>query len=296
MIGARRNLFVLLLVIGLMIASLVVIMSQPTKLGLDLKGGTSLVYEGQPTPQQPEVTPEALDRAIEIIRQRVDTLGVAEPEIQRVGTANIDVSLPGEKDIERAVDVIGTTAQLQFYDWEPNVIPADPDDPQATEQGFPRLIDAVRLASKQKPECFQDLCTTNGPRYYMFDADSFELLAGPEQKESDLFLDSPGEKRPPNTEIFEVPQGTIVVEESAFDNPDTEQDESETGPPEFFVLRDRPQLSGTDITNPEQQTDPTTSQPNVTFDFTDDGRTAFQKITQEIAERGAATAPRKSVV
>jgi SecD/SecF fusion protein len=49
-IGARRNLFVLLFVIGLTVASVVVILSQPTRLGLDLKGGTSLVYEGQPTP------------------------------------------------------------------------------------------------------------------------------------------------------------------------------------------------------------------------------------------------------
>jgi SecD/SecF fusion protein len=290
-IGARRNLFVLLFVIGLTVASVVVILSQPTRLGLDLKGGTSLVYQGQPTPQQPEVTPEAIDRAIEIIRQRVDTLGVAEPEIQRVGSDQIDVSLPGLKDLERAIDVIGTTAQLQFYDWEPNVIPQDPDDPQATEQGFPRLIDAVRLASKQKPECFQDSCTTNGPRYYMFDADTFELLAGPEQRKSDLFLDSPGEKRPPNTLIYAVPQGTVVVEEPQQDNPETDADESETTPPEFFVLRDRPQLSGTDITNPEQQFEPTTNQPNVTFDFTDEGREAFQQITQEIAERGAAQAP-----
>jgi SecD/SecF fusion protein len=290
-IGARRNLFVLLIVIALTIASVVVILSQPTKLGLDLKGGTSLVYQGQPTPQQPEVTPEAIDRAIEIIRQRIDTLGVSEPEIQRVGSDNIDVSLPGVSDIDRAVDVIGTTAQLQFYDWEPNVIAEDPDDPQATEQGFPRLIDAVRLASKQKPECFQDTCTTNGPRFYMFDADSFELLAGPEQREQDLFLDSPGERKPDNVEILEVPQGTVVVEEPQTDNPDTEADESEESPPEFFVLRDRPQLSGTDITNPEQNFDPNTNQPNVTFDFTDEGRTAFQEITQEIAERGTAQAP-----
>ncbi len=263
MIGARRNLFVLLFVIGLSIASVVAIISQPTKLGLDLEGGTSLVYQGQPTPQQPEVTPEAIDRAIEIIRQRIDTLGVS--------------------DIDRAVDVIGTTAQLQFYDWQPNVIAEDPDDPQATEQGFPRLIDAVRLASKQKPECFQDLCTTNGPRHYMFDADSFELLAGPEQRKTDLFLDEPVEKRPDNVEILEVPQGTVVVEEPQQDNPETEADESAESPPEFFVLRDRPQLSGTDITNPEQNFDPNTNQPNVTFDFTDEGREAFQEITETIA-------------
>src|ERR687892_980205 len=150
--GRRRNLFVLLFVIGLTVASVVLILSQPTRLGLDLKGGTSLVYEGQPTPQQPEVTPEAIDRAIEIIRQRVDTLGVSEPEIQRVGENQIDVSLPGLKDLERAISVIGTTAQLQFYDWEPNVLSPEEDestDPGVVEQqSFARLIDAVRFASK----------------------------------------------------------------------------------------------------------------------------------------------------
>ena len=69
MVGRRRNLFILLFVVGLTIASVVVILSQPTKLGLDLRGGTSLVYEGQPTPQA-EVDSESIDRAIEIIRQR----------------------------------------------------------------------------------------------------------------------------------------------------------------------------------------------------------------------------------
>src|SRR5262245_66596498 len=106
MMGRRRNLFILLFVVGLTLASLVVIATQPTKLGLDLRGGTSLVYEGEPTPQS-QVDAESIDRAIEIIRQRVDTLGVSEPEITRVGDTQIDVSLPEIQDIQRAVDVIG---------------------------------------------------------------------------------------------------------------------------------------------------------------------------------------------
>jgi SecD/SecF fusion protein len=289
MVGRRRNLFILLFVVGLTIASVVVIFSQPTKLGLDLRGGTSLVYEGQPTPQS-EVNSESIDRAIEIIRQRVDTLGVSEPEINRVGDNQIDVSLPDVQDIERAVDVIGTTAQMQFYDWEPNVIAEDPNDPNATEQGFNRQFDAVKFASTQKPECFQDSCTTNGPRYYLFDRDTLELLAGPEQKRSDLFLDFPRERQPKNTVVQVVPQGTIVVAESPTDDPETDEDES-TGPPEYFVLRDRPSLTGTDIENPEQSSDQTTNQPNVTFDFTDEGQTAFQDVTRTIAQRGAAEAP-----
>src|ERR687898_416002 len=290
MVGRRRNLFILLFVVGLTIASVVVIFSQPTKLGLDLRGGTSLVYEGQPTPQQPNVDSEAIERAIEIIRQRVDTLGVSEPEINRVGEDQVDIGLPEVTDIQRATEVIGSTAQMQFYDWEPNVIPEDPNDPNAAEQGFNRQFDAVNFASTQKPECFQDSCTTNGPRYYLFDRDTLELLAGPEQKRSDLFLDFPRERQPKNTVIKVVPQGTIVVAEPPTDDPETDEDES-TGPPEYFAVRDRPSLSGTDIENPEQQSDQTTNQPNVTFDFTDEGQTKFQDVTRAIAQRGAAEAP-----
>jgi SecD/SecF fusion protein len=289
MVGRRRNLFILLFVVGLAIASVLVIFSQPTKLGLDLRGGTSLVYEGEPTPQS-EVNSESIDRAIEIIRQRIDTLGVSEPEINRVGDTQIDVSLPDVTDIERATEVIGSTAQMHFYDWEPNVIAQDPNDPNATEQGFNRLFDAVRFASKQKPECFKDECTTNGPVYFLFDRDTLQPLAEPSQDRSDLFLDFPREQQPKNSTVVAVPQGTIVVSQSPDDDPATDDDESQ-GPPEYFVLRDRPELSGTDITNPEQNSDPTTNQPNVTFDFTDEGRTAFQEVTRRIAQRGLAQAP-----
>ena len=101
----RRNLFVLLAVLGLIAASVTVIFAKETKLGLDLQGGVQLVYEGKPTRQQPTVTPEALDRALDIMRDRVDSLGVAEPELQRAGGNQIDVSLPGVADVDRAVQI-----------------------------------------------------------------------------------------------------------------------------------------------------------------------------------------------
>ena len=63
----RRTSLILLLVGGLLAASLAVIFSQPTKLGLDLKGGVELVYQGQPTPQA-KVDAKSIDRAIEIMR------------------------------------------------------------------------------------------------------------------------------------------------------------------------------------------------------------------------------------
>src|SRR5215217_5282582 len=104
----RRNIFILLAVVGLLAASLAVIATKATRLGLDLQGGVQLVYEASPTKQQPIVTAEGLERALDIMRDRVDALGVAEPELQRSGKDQIDVSLPGVKNSERAADQVGT--------------------------------------------------------------------------------------------------------------------------------------------------------------------------------------------
>jgi preprotein translocase subunit SecD len=78
------------------------------QLGLDLQGGASVVL--QPRDKVPS---GVLDQAIQIIRNRVDALGVAEPDISRQGDSII-VSLPGVKNKDRAVEVVGQTAQLYF--------------------------------------------------------------------------------------------------------------------------------------------------------------------------------------
>src|SRR5436305_3884303 len=117
----QRNGFILLLVVGLLAASVAAIATQKTVLGLDLKGGVELVYQGKPTAQTPVVTQDALQRAVDIMRQRVDQLGVSEPQIQTAGN-NISVGLPDVKDIARAEKIVGTTARLEFYDWEANTL------------------------------------------------------------------------------------------------------------------------------------------------------------------------------
>ena len=81
----RRSLLVLLLVLGLIAASAVAIFQKSTKLGLDLQGGVQLVYQGQPTAQQPKVTQEALQNSLDIMRQRVDAFGGSEPELLLTG-------------------------------------------------------------------------------------------------------------------------------------------------------------------------------------------------------------------
>src|SRR3954451_10456874 len=119
MTDRRRNLFVLLLVAAAIAASAVVILSKPTRLGLDLKGGVSLTYQAKPTVQS-GVTSDAINRTLDIMRERVDQLGVSEPEIQRSGSDQIDVSLPDVKKADEAAKQVGTTAQMYFYDWETN--------------------------------------------------------------------------------------------------------------------------------------------------------------------------------
>ncbi len=79
----RRNSLVLSFVVILTAASLYAISAKETVLGLDLSGGTELVYQASPTPQNPTIEPTDIDRAIEIIRDRIDALGVSEPEIAR---------------------------------------------------------------------------------------------------------------------------------------------------------------------------------------------------------------------
>ncbi len=155
MTSRTRNFAILgVVAILLVLAALVIVpgspLSKDTKLGLDLEGGIELVYEGRPTPQVPEVTPQAVDDAIETMRKRVDALGVSEPEIQRSGAEQISVGLPDVTNAERAREQVGTTAQLQFYDWEPNLL-TDTE----VYSGGDGLYDATLAASKEKGKAEQ---------------------------------------------------------------------------------------------------------------------------------------------
>src|SRR5436305_3410741 len=122
MTDRQRNAFVLSLVVGLIAASAFGIALKKTQLGLDLQGRVQLTYQGLPTAQTPVVTQDALARAVNIMRQRVEQLGVSEPQIQTSQGNQIVASLPNVKDTGRAEKLVGTTARLEFYDWEANVI------------------------------------------------------------------------------------------------------------------------------------------------------------------------------
>jgi SecD/SecF fusion protein len=295
MTDRRRNAFILVAVVGLIAASMVVIATQPTRLGLDLKGGVELVYQAKPTPQQPTIDAEAMDRSLDILRQRVDKLGVAEPEIQRSGQDQINVDLPDVKNAARAIDQVGKTAQLFFYDWEPNVIgPSgrpDPTNQQVTQAPIPELYDAVQRASRRAPQ--NDGDNTTNDQYYLFSRPGAQgerrLVAGPEDSREDLVSELPGGRAPAGSQVLEVPTGTIVVRGERPDRPQPDQPAPKNVNRGWFVLNDDPSLGGTDLKNPEQNIDSTpggTGQPIVTFDFSSRGQREFQAVTRRIAQRG----------
>ncbi|MFB7471603.1 protein translocase subunit SecD [Kitasatospora sp. NPDC056184] len=94
--------------------SLYVALTTPPRLGLDLRGGTRIVLETQDSPTV-RADADATDRALEVLRRRVDGLGVAEPSLARAGERRIIVELPGVQDPREAAGVIGRTAQLTFH-------------------------------------------------------------------------------------------------------------------------------------------------------------------------------------
>lgn len=87
----------------------------PIRQGLDLQGGLQVLLEAD-VPDEQEVTPEQMDTARQIIDQRVNALGVAEPLIQVEGERRILVELPGIEDPQRAIELIQETALLEFVD------------------------------------------------------------------------------------------------------------------------------------------------------------------------------------
>jgi len=196
MTDRKRHGLILLVVIGLIAASVVVIATMPTRLGLDLKGGVELVYEAQPTPQSP-VDDASIARAIDVMDDRVNQLGVSQAQIQQEGHSLIDVQIPSVHNVTQAEQTVGKTARLAFYDWEANLITpsgttvADllksgisqsdasalamsqgssssaPGGSSATVGGM-GFYSAVELASKQPYKASQD--NAQDTQYYLFGA------------------------------------------------------------------------------------------------------------------------------
>jgi preprotein translocase subunit SecD len=111
-----RSLAILALIFVSLGATAFVTDATEVRLGLDLRGGTSVTLQPRASTVGNQVTPEAINQAVEIIRQRVNSLGVAESEVSAQGSGGsrqILISVPGENG-QRVVDLVGQTAELRF--------------------------------------------------------------------------------------------------------------------------------------------------------------------------------------
>ena len=115
----RKNVFAKLMAIVIVIIAVfayhILPLAHSIKQGLDLQGGTHVVLEAIDTPEAP-VNDDAVNRVVKIIERRVNELGLTEPIIQREGSRRIIVELPGVKDPEKAIEMLGKTAMLEFKD------------------------------------------------------------------------------------------------------------------------------------------------------------------------------------
>lgn len=115
-----RQRLLLALILGLAIGAIVVITTVPTRLGLDLRGGTQLTLQVETTDRVPTITEQDMEAVQRVISDRVNELGVSETSVQQLGQNQLLVQLPGVSDPEQAQRVLGETAQLEFRPQQPN--------------------------------------------------------------------------------------------------------------------------------------------------------------------------------
>jgi SecD/SecF fusion protein len=263
---------------------------KPT-LGLDLQGGLEVVLKAVP-PKGHKLTSEDIDRSITIMRNRIDRLGVAEPEIRKQGSDQIVIQLAGVKDPAVAAKLIGKTAVLEFYDFEadltgPSINPLQ-NQPSAAATLYALLSHpATRaLAKKGTPE-----------QWYLFDAKKVPR-AGPKPTEKALLATDVVQKKlrgkvPKTWQILTVPRNTVVVScDAASACPTQVPGNGRTG---FYLFKHSdnpanpiPEMTGRELklSGTRADFDPNTSLPIVTMQFTGKGKKIFHTITKREAQRG----------
>ena len=158
-------------------------LAQSIRQGLDLQGGTHVVLEAEDTPEA-IVNEDAMERVVRIMEKRVNELGLAEPIVQRQGQRRIIVELPGIKDPDRAIQVIGKTAMLEFKNEEGETCLTGTDLADAHEQTDQAGQNLVSLEfSAEGGKKFADLTSKNVGRTIAILLDG-EVLTAPRVTEA----------------------------------------------------------------------------------------------------------------
>jgi len=242
-----------------------------------------------------------------VMRSRLSDLSVGGAMVNQSGSNEILVRLPDVKNAAEAVRVIATAGQLEFYDWESNVVgpngkPAGPTNDAVSgdssdQGGSPGTsanalteYDALLRAEMQPAHQYSLASTQYGTYYYVNPAKQMVLTPDGETGKTPAQaigylkddIAQSGTKLPADAQIAFVKPGTVVRQAiTPTDNPDPGYDY-------YYVMRDDPVITGKDITNPVAEQDPTTGEEVVSFGFKGGATSIFQKVTDTLAKRGAA--------
>jgi SecD/SecF fusion protein len=291
---------------------------KPT-LGLDLQGGLEVVLRAIPETKKQPITPEGMATAQQIMTNRVNKIGVSSPNVAVQGGNQIVIQLAGVHDPAKAAKVIGTTGQLQMFDFEPNL---EPPTVTGNQQPAPLpslygLLTAVQKeANKGTP-----------PGYYLFKnvqkkvqskvkgkqvtktVTSHQLLQGPTPNLKQLLLPYRNGKQPAGTQVLKVPANREPVWCKGIGNcPGAGRNGTSKDGKYWYLFKytppvtlkngtilhpnGPPELTGKDLVESgiTSDVDPNTGQPIVTLQFTGHGGSEFQRITRAEYNRGRVNA------
>ena len=268
-------------------------------LGLDLQGGLEVVLKAQP-PKGQQVNAQGMDSSVSTMRNRVDKLGVSEPEIRKQGKAQIVIELAGVHDPARAAAIIGKTAQLELYDLETSLT-----GPSITASGSPQETGSLYTLLSQ----VQSQAKQGTPEGYYVVGKNKQKTIGPFQTRSAARTQAKLNKLKPPYTVLAVPQNTVVVTcdstEVVCPGNSGQQGGNTIPPPAkgksyYYLLKHDPnlkavgdvkgvpQLTGRDLKTSgiRADFDTTTNQPEVLLSFTGSGEHKFQQVTAEEYNRG----------
>lgn len=176
-----KLLAVIIVIVGVF-AAFIAPLAGSIRQGLDLQGGTHVVLEGVDT-EQAQVNDDAMNRVVKIMEKRVNELGLTEPIIQREGERRIIIELPGVKDPDKAIAVLGKTAMLEFKDEEGNTVLSGTDLKDAREQTTQNNQNEVAIEfTDEGAQKFADLTSANVGRTIAILLDG-EVLTAPRVNE-----------------------------------------------------------------------------------------------------------------
>jgi SecD/SecF fusion protein len=326
-VSSRRSNLILvgLIVLALVGVALLSVPSSPfhrgVKKGLDLQGGLEVVLKAEP-PKGHKLEKADLDRSVDIMRNRVDKLGVASPEIREQLPDQIVIQLAGIHDPEQAARIIGKTAELELYDLTPALVPPSVTarlDSAVPYRNLYNLLSAVQSKATGTPSgyvLFKPVKVTTGTgtkkktkTVFVIasksggDSGTFATLHRDPSTGNAGLLDSHGGKVPPGWKVLKVPAKTIVVSCSK-DTSSVCPGDGSGVPPEgkfdFYLFKHGaypgdqyatdgkyPNMTGKDLklSGVRQDFDPN-GQPIVLLAFTGHGDKVFKQVTQNEATRG----------